>query len=143
MLFDFLGSTPFSVFLTALDTDSGRVADREMHEKRKTELKEQLSVNGHKELHRWFDEEGDFEDEAYADHIYPKVPLPPVDWVHLREDLMPAVEDTDDALPALINDLGRYVHSLHFKLDAVLAMCRAKASGDGSLSRDWEDALTK
>jgi len=142
-LLKFLGSAPFAAFLTALDTDSGRVAERERHAAQMNDLKELLSMNGHRELHRWLGETNEFDDADFEHVKLPKLPMSSAAWVRLREVLIPEADDKDDGVPAIVNNLARYSLALHYKLDAVLEMCRAKESDDGSLARNWNYAVNK
>jgi hypothetical protein len=143
-LCQFLLSDSFTPLLTALDTDQARVEERELRATLTRDLKERLHSMGTRQLSLWLGGDlAQYDEEDYNDTAYPMHPLPAGDWVMLQQTLMPQGEEAEDILPRSINNLARYVHCMHYKVDRMLELLRAK-HGDGSEQvRNWEELVNK
>jgi hypothetical protein len=133
----------FHPFLKALDTDAERVAAREQRAQSAVDLRELLMRNGTTELHRWRGTDEDYDEEAFADTMFPKIPLPLYDWVFLRDDLMAKGREEENKIPFLINSLARYAHALHYKIDDLTDQLANMRSVERSTARGWDVLLAK
>jgi hypothetical protein len=143
LLQKFLAGKDFRPFLTALDTDADRVENRRQQALSAECLKDQVQVTGRRTLGRWLHPDEEYDEEKYLGVTYPPNPLRITDWVHLTEALLLQGESQDDSIPRMINDLARYVHSLHYKVDSVRELVLDGNNGGASLGRDWEELSAK
>jgi hypothetical protein len=137
----FFRSLDFTPFLTALDTDQERVAVRRKRAANIASLKEKLAYEGRVELHRWTKDPEEFDADSYPDLPYPMHPVAAADWVHLRKVLMVEAQETNQILPRCVNDLARYVHNLHYKVDHLMDLLQGKS--EESVVRDWENEVAR
>jgi hypothetical protein len=123
---EFLMGKHFHAILASLDADLDRVAERQERRQKIAVFKAYRRDMGARELNNWLDNTKDYDEDDYLETKSPPIPIPYSMWQQIDDfsRTTRAADETDPSSPLFSETMGSllaYVHSMHWKIDYLLA----------------------